>query len=405
VTEIVRISRVVADLDRAEEFYRRALAFRPIAREPVDATIVAALGIGRAAQVVARLGGQEIALVRCEQAGRPYPADSRSNDLWFQHLAIVVSDIDAAYAHLTAYSGWRAISEGGPVTLPPANDGVRAFKFRDPDGHPLELIWFPPGAGREIWRRRDAAGLFLGIDHTALAIACTARAVAFYSGLGFSVSARSLNDSPEQSRLDGFAGAKARITALRPPGSDGPGLEVLGYDPPGREIAVAASRAPVSCVPSLSPSSLALSPSSSALSPSSLALSPSSLALSPSSLALSPLSLALSPSSSGSSRGSARAQSVPDLSAQAPRNEMPGSSPGMTGECMTGGTTPGGTAPDGTSIADWTARHASRRATDIATDWVTLAGSFGATPRAISDPDGHLLLLLDQGRGAIGSPA
>ena len=47
-----------------------------------------------------RLGKQDIALLRFAVPGRPYPRDSRSDDLWFQHLAIVVNDIDAAHAHL-----------------------------------------------------------------------------------------------------------------------------------------------------------------------------------------------------------------------------------------------------------------------------------------------------------------
>ena len=35
--------------------------------------------------------------------GRPIPVDSRSNDRWFQHVAIVVSDMDKAYQHLRAH--------------------------------------------------------------------------------------------------------------------------------------------------------------------------------------------------------------------------------------------------------------------------------------------------------------
>ena len=42
-----------------------------------------------------RLGRERIVLT--QRGGRPVPAESRSNDLWFQHLAIVVSDIDRAY--------------------------------------------------------------------------------------------------------------------------------------------------------------------------------------------------------------------------------------------------------------------------------------------------------------------
>jgi catechol 2,3-dioxygenase-like lactoylglutathione lyase family enzyme len=234
VTAIARISRVVADLDRAEAFYQAAMMFRPIRRAPVEDAVLAALGTGPAEETVLRLGSQDIALVRFASLGRRYPPDSRSNDLWFQHLAIVVSDMDAAYAHLSALGGWQPISEHGPETLPPENEDVRAFKFRDPDGHPLELIWFPPGEGRDLWRKATSLGPFLGVDHSALAVASTSRAVAFYRALGFTVSARSLNHGPAQSRLDGLADANVQVTGLRPATAEGAGLELLAYRPPGR---------------------------------------------------------------------------------------------------------------------------------------------------------------------------
>ncbi len=242
---ILRISRVVSDLDRAEAFYRDALGFCAIARGPSDRATLAALGLSDdgTSEVVMRLGAQTIALVRPATLGRPYPPDSRSNDLWFQHMAIVVSDIDAAYAHLGACTGWRAISENGPQLLPPANGAVRAFKFHDPDGHPLELIWFPPGQGRAVWHQ-DASGaqlsgaLFLGIDHSALSIASTRRSLGFYRALGLRVSDQTRNRGPAQARLDGLAGARARVTGLRPASDNGPGLELLGYRPPGRPAGI-----------------------------------------------------------------------------------------------------------------------------------------------------------------------
>jgi catechol 2,3-dioxygenase-like lactoylglutathione lyase family enzyme len=232
--QIARISRVVADLDRARSFYGDTLNFQVVGRAPVGGAVRAAFGIGSADEVAMRLGAQEIALVAPAAPGRPYPVDSRSNDLWFQHLAIVVDDMDAAYAHLVTHPGWRPISEAGPETLPPSAGGVRAFKFRDPDGHPLELIWFPPGVGRPIWHAHDAAGPFLGIDHSALAVASTSESVAFYQAPGFTVGARSLNHGPEQSRLDGLPSARVRVTSLRAAASDSAGLELLEYQPPGR---------------------------------------------------------------------------------------------------------------------------------------------------------------------------
>jgi catechol 2,3-dioxygenase-like lactoylglutathione lyase family enzyme len=222
---IRRISRVVADLARAEAFYAGALGFRTVGRGPVDA---AALGAGAGTEVIMQLGAQEIALVRFNTTGRPYPEASRAEDLWFQHLAIVVSDMDAAYAHLAPHPWWRPITEGPPVQLPQANGAVRAFKFRDPDGHPLELIWFPGG-----WRGQSGA-VFLGIDHSALAVTSTGRAVYFYRRLGLQVRARSLNHGPAQARLDGLPGARVRIVGLRPDDPDSAGLELLGYRPPGR---------------------------------------------------------------------------------------------------------------------------------------------------------------------------
>jgi catechol 2,3-dioxygenase-like lactoylglutathione lyase family enzyme len=230
---ILRVSRVVSDLDRAEAFYRDALGFCTAGRGPVDADMLAALGADSASAgaVVMRLGAQEIALIRFAVPGRPYPAGSRSNDLWFQHLAIVVADMEAAYAHLCRVPGWTPISDGGPQTLPPSNGGVRAFKFRDPDSHPLELIWFPSQR-----TPAPAAGPFLRIDHSAIAIAATARSLGFYRALGFHIGDRSLNRGPAQASLDGLPDATVEVTGLRAAETESAGLELLAYRPPGHPM-------------------------------------------------------------------------------------------------------------------------------------------------------------------------
>jgi catechol 2,3-dioxygenase-like lactoylglutathione lyase family enzyme len=235
---IQRISRVVSDLRRSEAFYGGALGFKAIGRGVCDPATLVALGAAgeTARQVVMRLGDQEIILTRFDVPGRPNPADSRSNDLWFQHIAIVVSDIEAAHGHLSRHPGWTPISSDGPQLLPPRNGSVKAFKFRDPDGHPLELIWFPPDQGRAVWRADPRPPLFMGIDHTALSVASTESSLAFYESLGFTVSNRSLNVGPAQDRLDGLASADAHITSLRPRSSAGPGIELLAYQPPGRSL-------------------------------------------------------------------------------------------------------------------------------------------------------------------------
>jgi catechol 2,3-dioxygenase-like lactoylglutathione lyase family enzyme len=222
---ILRVSRIVADLARAEAFYRDALGFRVYHRSDTE--------------TILRLGTEEVALTCPAMPGAPYPADSRSDDLWFQHLAIVVADMDAAYARLSRHGNWRLISEGGPQQLPPGNGSVRAFKFRDPDGHPLELIWFPAGQGRAVWHDRRSLTPFLGIDHSAIAVAETGRSVAFYQGLGFAVSGCSLNHGPAQDKLDAVPNARVTVTGLRASDS-GMGLELLAYDPLGRPTTGAA---------------------------------------------------------------------------------------------------------------------------------------------------------------------
>lgn len=236
---VVRVSRAVADLDRTEAFYRDALGFRTVERGPSDAATLAALDLPgvTAEEALMRLGRDEVALVRLQPPGRPYPSGSRSDDQWFQHLAIVVSDMDAAHARVLAQGGAQPISQGGPQTLSPVDGNVRAWKFRDPDGHPLELLWFPPGGGRAVWRGHLPGAVFLGIDHSALAVSNGARSMRFYRRLGFKATARSRNAGLAQSRLDGLPGARLRVFSLRPTSADGPGLELLAYEPPGRSAA------------------------------------------------------------------------------------------------------------------------------------------------------------------------
>jgi catechol 2,3-dioxygenase-like lactoylglutathione lyase family enzyme len=241
---IVRISRVVGDLDRAEDFYALALDFRTVARGAVEAEQLWALGAryATARQVVMRLGNEEIALVQFATQGRPYPPGSRSDDLWFQHLAIVADDMDAAYAQLSRRPAWAPITSGGPQLLPPASGGVRAYKFRDPDGHPLELLAFPPGPARSAWLSRATSqrSPFLGIDHTALAVRSTRNSLGFYRTLGMHLTQRSLNRGNAQAHLDGLPEARVRVTDLRPADNATPGIELLAYRPPGRADAAGA---------------------------------------------------------------------------------------------------------------------------------------------------------------------
>jgi catechol 2,3-dioxygenase-like lactoylglutathione lyase family enzyme len=169
-----------------------------------------------------------IALAETQPPGCSYPGDVPGWDPLFQHFAIVVSDITAAYANLQALHNWTAISTDGPQILAPSSGGVTAFKFRDPEGHPLEMLAFAPGAMPAHWAIRSGS-LYLGIDHSAISVADTGRSVAFYGRLGLAHTARSLNVGREQEKLDNVLGAVVEVTALAPPMQATPHVELLCY--------------------------------------------------------------------------------------------------------------------------------------------------------------------------------
>jgi catechol 2,3-dioxygenase-like lactoylglutathione lyase family enzyme len=220
---------VAPDADALAGFYELAFGARREASGQLDARRSAALfGVpGTTRDSTIRLGTERIDIVAFEQAGGPYPAACSASDPLFQHFAIVVSEIGAAMAHLRAVPGWTAITRGGPQCLPPSSGGATAFKFRDPAGHPLELLEFPPGSIPQKWQDRRGA-IFLGIDHSAITVRDAASSEAFYRRLGFSPSARTLNRGPEQERLDGLPGATVEVTALSS-GDNGPHIELLCY--------------------------------------------------------------------------------------------------------------------------------------------------------------------------------
>ncbi|MGD0677560.1 MAG: VOC family protein [Polyangiaceae bacterium] len=238
VRSVECVGITVSSTERLADFYEHVLAFRE-AVDPVRGGQSSEQPEGTPGPRFRRrkldLGSECVELI--EPLGgsrRRIPDDSRSNDLWFQHVAIVVRDMDAAYATLEA----NHVTHVSPVpqTLPAWNQNaanIRAYYFKDPDGHTLELLWFPPDKGQPRWHPPPGAGLFLGIDHTAIASGSTEASLTFYVGrLGLHVVGRSDNFGPEQERLSGVPGAHVRITALR--ADSGPGIELLEYlAPPG----------------------------------------------------------------------------------------------------------------------------------------------------------------------------
>lgn len=228
---VAMVGMTVGDMDRSVAFYTGVLDFRVVSDDTAGGASYDSLqGLSGTSLRVVRLqlGDEYLQLTQyLSPRGRPGPAGARSNDRWFQHVAIIVSDMDSAYAHLR---GKVTEVSAGPQLLPktiPNAAGIRAFYFKDPDGHPLEVLQFPPDKGDPKWHAMTDR-LFLGIDHTAIVVHDTRRSLAFYrDALGLRVAGESMNFGTEQERLNNVPGARLHITGLR--AARGPGIEFLQY--------------------------------------------------------------------------------------------------------------------------------------------------------------------------------
>jgi catechol 2,3-dioxygenase-like lactoylglutathione lyase family enzyme len=240
---LAQVSLTSANADALAAFYENGLGFTQAARETVDATPYGMPG-SQALVITMSLGEQLIELVQFDQSGAPYPATHTSYDPWFHHIAVVVTDINAALARLNAQAtSPTIISKGGPVTLPASSGGITAVKLRDPELHPFELIQFPAGNTPAQWSgvAPQNGGFCLGIDHSALVVSNTEASAAFYAGLGLQVSGGSLNQGTAQDALDAATGTVVQVTALSPAQST-PHVELLCYSAP-------AAAAPITIAP------------------------------------------------------------------------------------------------------------------------------------------------------------
>lgn len=227
MTGIRAIRLVTNDADRLAGFYTQALGFRlddpaPLPDDPFCGSLrrLRALSLGKdrieLIEPNTRVGTSDVVV---------------ANDTRFQHFALVAPDIDRAYTRLQASRGWTAITQGGPQHLPASSGGVTAFKFRDPDGHPLELLCFSDDAVPRRWANRSIGenGVLLGIDHTAIVVSDTKQSLSHYAKLGFERLGGSVNTGPAQAALDGLAAPHVEVTALSTGAVGQPHLELLCY--------------------------------------------------------------------------------------------------------------------------------------------------------------------------------
>jgi catechol 2,3-dioxygenase-like lactoylglutathione lyase family enzyme len=226
------VAIAVADMDRSVAFYSTVLFFEKVSDVQASGpSIDQRLGTAgeRVRVVTMRLGAEKIELIEyLGRNGRAVPADTRSNDRTLQLLAIPVSDMDQAYLWLRRHRVEQASPE--PQRLPesdPNAGGIRAFSFKDPDGHALEILQFPVGKGDARWQR-PTDRVFLGIDHTAIVVGDTEKSLKLYRDtLGLRIAGVSESSGPEAERLNNVPGARLMVTTLRAAG--GPAIELVEY--------------------------------------------------------------------------------------------------------------------------------------------------------------------------------
>ena len=243
MSNIKYVGMTVSNLERSEKFYTEVLSFQKITDTEVWGEdwekLQGVFGL-RMRVVRMQLGDEIISLMEyLTPEGRPIPIDSRSCDRWFQHLAIVVTDMDAAYEHLRQHRVRHTSTN--PNQLPEWNKklgGVKAFYFKDPDGHNLELIQFPPDKADDKWLQTSDK-MFLGIDHSAVVVKDADASFALYRDrLNLELMLQAQNYGTEFEHITCTFGARVQVNSMKP--SSGIGFELLEYISPttGRNMPI-----------------------------------------------------------------------------------------------------------------------------------------------------------------------
>jgi len=129
----------VADLDRAETFYKQVLGFRAGARYRSAGRRVAAFMESEASSfggVFLRLGDVLIELLGYEPARSPDRSPRAADEVGYAHLSLLVDDVEVVVAEAGRHGGsLRTRFEHSFA------DGVTTIAFLvDPDGNRIELI-------------------------------------------------------------------------------------------------------------------------------------------------------------------------------------------------------------------------------------------------------------------------
>ena len=219
VTKVGPVCLTVKELSSSLKFYTDVLQFKHIGTEDFygenHEQLFGKFGIHYKIAHL-QLGDEYVDLMDyLTSGGRSIPETQQSNDLAFQHIAIVVRDMDAAFKTLQKHN--VEFVSTVPQTIPLSNNaaaGIKAFYFHDIDNHNLELIYFPKGKGKAKWQNTGKE-IFLGIDHTAIGVSNTSNSLQYWvNNLSLEKKGESHNTGTEQAHLNFVKNAELQITGL-----------------------------------------------------------------------------------------------------------------------------------------------------------------------------------------------
>jgi catechol 2,3-dioxygenase-like lactoylglutathione lyase family enzyme len=148
ITGLSHTGVVVKNMENMIAFYRDTFGFKVLLDTQVsgkETNDIVNFPVERERIVLMERNQMQIEFLEYRPLGRGYPADYKSNDLFGVHLAFQTDDMERDYAMLKT-KGVEIISNGGFQTIPPDHPlfaGTKVLYFRDPEGHPLELMQMP----------------------------------------------------------------------------------------------------------------------------------------------------------------------------------------------------------------------------------------------------------------------
>lgn len=153
----------------------------------------------------------------------------KPNSLDFQHLAIIVRDIENVFEKLKKQN--VKIVSSSPQTIPLKNTtagGITVLYLYDGNGFSLALVEYPIDKGKTKWHNN--LNLIKGIDHSAIVVSSLSKSTAWYTEHGYHIDVEDQRYGVEQDNLTGVP--ESRVSLVGFEGSESYGTEIIEYTSP-----------------------------------------------------------------------------------------------------------------------------------------------------------------------------